>query len=397
MANFVVTDGVRFSGEFSLGAAPCHTATSAEQAYVGALSRVMDLMERDSSEDPLGSDEGSTALKQARTERRVQALKELRDEANEFLDNHLSAQIAADNAFVIRGKYRADIDRLTNSFFLVEPVLENGRVIDVIVHVSEDLPITRDPAAQAKQGLYVALDNARTVVKTVARRLEDRAERWWRTKGARERDQLRARRLREEYMGKLVEIGKLGLQNPHVELGNLALRGFRADFVAQEAGRIKNTYLRSLGLTAGIVALAFFIFYILVTRNPQDTIGFWNTHWVFLIAGAGAAIGTWLSFSIRRVTLSFDDLGILEEDRLDPGIRIIFVVALTIVVCLLFWTGAMNLEIGNLKTSGLADPTSKLPLGAISLLIGIFCGIAERALATAISGRAAAFVRSVGM
>jgi hypothetical protein len=353
-------------------------------------------MERDTGDDPAGTDEGSTALKQARTERRRQALKELRDETDEFLNNRLSAEIAADNAFVIRGKYRADIDRLTNSFFLVQPVLDNGRVIDVIVHVSEDPTITRDPAAQAKQELYVALNNARTVVKTVARRLEDRAEQWWRRKRGQERDQLRARRLREEYMGKLVEIGKFGLQSPHVELGNLALNGFRADFVAQEAGRIKNAYLRSLGLIAGIASLLIFIFYAWATADPKDTSGFWHTHWVFLIAAAGAAIGTWLSFSIRRVSLSFDDLGILEEDRLDPSIRVIFVVTLTVVICLLFWTGAVNLEIGNLKTSGLADPSSKLPLGAISLLVGIFCGIAERALATAISGRAAAFVRSVG-
>jgi hypothetical protein len=197
-------------------------------------------------------------------------------------------------------------------------------------------------------------------------------------------------------MGRLVAIGKLGLQDLHVELGTLALNGFRADFVAQEAGKIKNAYLRSLGLISIGTALAFLIFYFLVTENARDASGFWHYYWVFLIAGAGAAIGTWLSFSMRRVTLGFDELGVLEEDRLDPSIRVIFVVALTMVICLLFWTGAVNLEIGNLKTSGLADPSSKLPLGAISLLVGIFCGIAERTLATAISGRAAAFVRSVG-
>jgi hypothetical protein len=394
MANFTIVDGQ--DGEFGLKALPCQTLTDTEQAYTDALKRIMTKMKRDIADDPSGSDEGSVALRQARTERRKQALKEMRDEANECLEGRLDPDIAADNAFVIRGKYRADLDRQTNSFFLVEPLLVHGKVEDVIVHVSEDLPIRTDPAAQAKQGLYVALDNARTVVKTVARRLEDRAERWWHRKATKEKDQARARRLREEYMGKLVEIGKLGLQNPHVELGNLALNGFRADFVAQEAGRIKNSYLRSLGLTGGLVAAAFFGVYGLVKAGGYDANGFWNTHWVFLFAGAGAAIGTWLSFSIRRVTLGFDDLGILEEDRLDPSVRVIFVVALTMVICLLFWTGAMNLEIGNLKTSGLVDPSSKLPLGAIALLIGIFCGIAERALATAISGRAAAFVKSVG-
>jgi hypothetical protein len=50
-------------------------------------------------------------------------------------------------------------------------------------------------------------------------------------------------------------------------------------------------------------------------------------------------------------------------------------------------TGALTIEIGNLKTSQLC--------GATAVPVGTFLGIAERALATAISGRAAAFVKGV--
>jgi hypothetical protein len=49
--------------------------------------------------------------------------------------------------------------------------------------------------------------------------------------------------------------------------------------------------------------------------------GWWYDDKAFLIAAAGAAIGTWLSFSIRRVELSFSQLAILEEDVLDPSVR----------------------------------------------------------------------------
>jgi len=42
-------------------------------------------------------------------------------------------------------------------------------------------------------------------------------------------------------------------------------------------------------------------------------------------------------------------------------------VILTTVVLLLFWTGAMNIEIGNLKTADLSNPQSTLPIGAIAL------------------------------
>ena len=92
------------------------------------------------------------------------------------------------------------------------------------------------------------------------------------------------------------------------------------------------------------------------------------------------------------MNLSFSDLGILEEDLLDPSVRIIFVIALTLTACLLFWTGVMNIEIGNLKTNA-AEFIQK---GSIAMLLGVFFGISERALATAISGHATAFVRGVG-
>src|SRR5205085_4893205 len=106
------------------------------------------------------------------------------------------------------------------------------------------------------------------------------------------------------------------------------------------------------------------------------------------LAGTGAAIGTWLSFSIREVQLSFDHLGVVEADLLDPAFRVLFVVALTVTACLLFWTGVMNIEIGNLKTT----PAALDKAGTIALLIGLFCGLSERTLATSISGRAATFV-----
>jgi hypothetical protein len=58
---------------------------------------------------------------------------------------------------------------------------------------------------------------------------------------------------------------------------------------------------------------------------------------------------------------------------------------------LLFWTSAINIEIGSLRTG----PDFFKRAGSIAILVGMFCGLSERALATAISGRAAAFVKGV--
>jgi len=109
----------------------------------------------------------------------------------------------------------------------------------------------------------------------------------------------------------------------------------------------------------------------------------------FFLVASGAAIGTWLSFSLRRVVLTFDDLALLEEDRLNPGLRVIFMVALTSVVGLLFWTGAVAVDIGGLSSDFTVS-------GSRALLIGALCGIAERAVTTAVSKRAGDFAASIG-
>ena len=226
----------------------------------------------------------------------------------------------------------------------------------------------------------------------VCKRIGERGGyRWFGGDGERDR----ANRLRADYVRKLFGIARVGLVGPNVELANLALERLRDEFVAHEAGRIKNAYVRSLGFAAVFAAALLFGMYAMIEYSVFLTSRFWADHKVFLLAAGGSAIGTWLSFSIRRVTLPFDQLAVLEEDLLDPSVRVIFVVLLTIMVCLLFWTGAINLEIGELKTK-LRNSDGNLPIGAIALLIGLFCGIAERALATAISGRAAAFVRTLG-
>jgi len=393
MADFDIKNGTRFDGEFELVADPGHVATQIENAYVDALYRAMTLFERDIEDDPKGTEAGPSALRKAREERRGKALQALRNETDEFVKGGISAETAAQNVFTYRGRYNADLDRLAAALFVVEAEREDDQVVDVLIHVADDTPVAPDPAAEEKQSLYVALDAARTVVKTVADRMEDRAKAPWRPKRKRELE--RAKRLRSDYMRKLVDIGQIGLQNPHADLGKLALNGFRAEFVAQEAGRIKNAYVASLLFAAGIMAsLAFIGFWL--ARAPASPLGFLNAYNVFFLAAGGAAIGTWLSFSIRHVVLSFEDLAMLEDDLLEPSMRVIFVVILTLVVCLLFWTGAVNLEIGNLKTADLSNPDSKLPIKAIALLVGIFCGIAERTLANAISGRATTFVRGVG-
>lgn len=374
----------RFPGEFELTTSEGQALSEADRSYAAAIARIMEKMMDDTADDPIGADDASIARRDLRLEKRRAALAALRAEADDVSRGDLDSSIAADNAFVIRGKYIGEQDRISSSLFAVGPKVENSRVVDVIIAVA-DIPVGEDdPSTQEKRTLYVALDNARTVVGAVAQHIQDKG------KAA---DLDRAKRMRERYMTKLVEIGRLGLQGPHVELGRLALDGFRAEFVAQEAGRIKNSYVRSLGAAAIVAALIALAIFALIYGAATDAGA--RSYGNFLLAAVGAAVGSWLSFSIRKVTLSFEELAVPETDLLEPGLRIIFVILLTTIVLLLFWTGAMNIEIGTLKTGELRSTTTSLPMGAIALLVGAFCGLSERALATAVSGRSAAFVGTV--
>jgi hypothetical protein len=201
--------------------------------------------------------------------------------------------------------------------------------------------------------------------------MRDRADKRWREPKGREEKEL-ARRLLDQYVRKLTGIARVGLQGPHAALAKLALNELRAEFTAQQAGRIKNTYVRSLGVAAALFTALLLVAYAIV--NNSLGMGWWYQHKAFLLAAGGASVGTWLSFSIRRVSLSFNDLAILDEDLLDPSVRIVFVIGLTLTACLLFWTGVMNIQIGDLKTNA-ADFANK---GSSAMLVGVFLGISER-------------------
>lgn len=197
------------------------------------------------------------------------------------------------------------------------------------------------------------------------------------------RTDLRGRR--DQYVTRLAKIIELGLRKGQVAFANQSLDGFKDYFVSLEADRVKNQYVKLLGMHALVWGVIFFMTWLVLPKVPQLT-GFSP----YLLLAIGACGGTWLSFSLRRVVLGFGDLALLEDDRMNPTGRILFVVGLTWVVGMLLQTGVIKFSFGDaaLKFEGSAPITPML-------LIGALCGIAERALAGAVSTRADAFVKSL--
>jgi hypothetical protein len=75
---------------------------------------------------------------------------------------------------------------------------------------------------------------------------------------------------------------------------------------------------------------------------------------------------------------------------LDPQNRVVFVTALTCVVGLALWTGAVTVGVGDIYSGRFAAD------GTYALLIGLLLGIAERTMSGSVFKRATDFAGSLG-
>lgn len=101
----------------------------------------------------------------------------------------------------------------------------------------------------------------------------------------------------------------------------------------------------------------------------------------------GAGLGAWISYAQRSMSDDFASLQALASDTVSPRVRAAFVFACTLVGLLLFKVQFVAIKIGNLDTDRILDGSFSVPL-----LVGIFFGLAERALPEALTRRAQDFV-----
>ena len=387
----------RFEGDFETVTALGYVPVPDEQVFLEKIEAAKSEMAADKRADITGN--YSPMVVGIRENLRKNIADLMRSQIEEFASVRYSPKAAAEEAVLTRGRYQARRDRLTRRLFNVSLKSEAKKSADddnsdliLDINLLGGLPPPQDMPSAEKLELYVQINKALTVVRTVCERMEDRSERGLRAWifGPNTDLQKRARLLQSEFLEKLHGVAWIGLELEFTAMAKLTLSEVRNEFFVRQAGRIKNMYVRRLGAWAGITAFSLILIYVSIYTG--DVASPWaSNHKSFLLAAGGAAIGAWASFSARQVQFVFDDLVMVEEASLDPPMRILFVIVLTMAACLLFWNGAVNLEIGNLKTQ--SEPFRQS--GSIALLIGLFCGLSERALATAIAGRAAAFVKGI--
>lgn len=184
----------------------------------------------------------------------------------------------------------------------------------------------------------------------------------------------------EDYFRQLLSLSQTGLvgDSPNPKLASHALLVLKERIVAQEGGRIKNQYMKQLGIKASILGIPIFIIAMLCKFFIQNMDEISN----FLFLWAGAMVGVWLSFGARKVLLRFEDLHILEQDRLEPFVRLLFTGFLTIAIGLLFSTKMLVVNIGSVETWQFSSDTK------LALLFGLLCGFSEKVLSTRIAAKA---------
>lgn len=195
-----------------------------------------------------------------------------------------------------------------------------------------------------------------------------------------------AQRRFREYQTRLLGVSQVGLQTPaDPDTARQALESLQADILVREGPRVKNGYVIRLGKAAAVVAAVALIAYLIIRNNQGFSVlmaGYRN----LLPLWVGTMIGAWLSFGIRRPKIVFKDLGGLEEDMLEPAVRLVFTGLIATAIFFIFVCQMVTVKVGGLSSADIMNH------GSSAFLIGMLLGVSEQALPGTLTKRASQFV-----
>lgn len=194
----------------------------------------------------------------------------------------------------------------------------------------------------------------------------------------------------DKYFEQLYSLTEAGLVMPNAtpKMASERLASLKKDVLIQEGGKVKNKYIKALGRSVSVFILAFMsfiLFFYSTLQNRMEYITYltWVNFFIMLI---GTVIGVWLSFGIRKIDLKFEELHIIEEDRFEPTMRILFVSLLAVIVGLFFSTGVVVIKLGAISTDMINYDSQ------VAFLIGLLLGLVEKVLAEKVTEQANKFI-----
>lgn len=186
--------------------------------------------------------------------------------------------------------------------------------------------------------------------------------------------------IKRKYFNKLLSLAQVGLvpeKNAQPQMALLSLDKLKSEMLLVEGKRIKNNYMKKLGIFAlvlgGVIATITAMVYNYSQNSLFSMIGY---TWF------GAMVGTWISFGARKFELKFEDLCCVEKDMLEPIIRLIYIGICALIFELFFICGIVSITFGNITTESIRNSSE------IQMLVGVICGLVESKIGIDIYNRA---------
>lgn len=209
-------------------------------------------------------------------------------------------------------------------------------------------PDIDDEVPEAQSILYSEVENTCNVLKALDKTSDD---------------------IKRKYFKKLLNLTQVGLvpeNGAQPKMAMVALEKLKAEMLHIEGKRIKNQYMKRLGITAiilsAIVGGTMCILFHLLKNNVFSMMGY---TWF------GAMTGAWISYGARKFQLEFEDMSLIEKDMVEPTIRLIYIGVCSLIFELFLSCGVATITVGNITTDGIKNYEE------IQILIGVLCGLVE--------------------
>lgn len=205
----------------------------------------------------------------------------------------------------------------------------------------------KNPIPEKQQMLYVKIERTNSIIKSLHKTSKD---------------------IKTKYFNRLLTLSQAGLvgETAQPELALDSLAELQDEMILIEGQRIKNEYMKNLGIKALVLGIAVTIVYFISLACEMM-----QPFSMYCLSIIGAFIGTWISFGARKFRISFEQLSLLEEDMMSPWIRLIYIGVCSAVFLLFLCTQLISFGVGEISTISIKESPE------IQISIGILCGLIE--------------------
>lgn len=214
---------------------------------------------------------------------------------------------------------------------------------------------------EEQQRLYADVESACTIIRNLSQTEDD---------------------IKNIYFEKLLGLAQVGLVGGEVSTASISLEHLKEEIVIGEGTRIKNRYMRKLGLYALILSA------VMLGPLLLDIL-FFKTRALGCVAliAIGSFAGSFVSFGARKFQIEFEELAVPEKDMMKPLLRLIYTLVATLIFVLLLISGVIELKIGDFDSKNIIDmPTAALTIGAVCGLVESRIGISVYKKASSVIG-----------